>query len=266
MSTSPSTYETIRFETADGDPVAWMVLDRPKRLNAMTALMRREILDVLDRVHNGEWRVLAIRGEGRAFCSGADLEQILEDVDVTDAPAVRQFMLDGWQAVVERMRRSRVPIVAAVHGAAYGGGANLALAADLVVAAESAVFCQSYVDRKITPDLGATWVLPRLAGLQQARRLLLLGEPIGAAEALALGLVAEVTADDRLLDRTAEIAAALAAKSPESIAIIRDLLDRNSSNDLPSALAAEADAVAVTLGGAGFREGLAAFAASRRKD
>ena len=244
--------------------MVWLVLDRPGRLNAMTDQMRREILDVLDRVHSGDWRVLAIRGEGRAFCSGADLEQILVDVDVTDAPAVRQFMLDGWQAVVERMRRCRVPIVAAVHGAAYGGGANLALAADLVVAAESAVFCQAYVDRGITPDLGASWVLPRLVGLQQARRMLLLGDRVSAVEAVQLGLVAEVTPDDRLLSRTAEIAAALAAKSPESVAIIRDLVDRNSTNDLTTALAAEADAVAVTLGGAGFRESLAAFAARRR--
>jgi 2-(1,2-epoxy-1,2-dihydrophenyl)acetyl-CoA isomerase len=261
-----SAYETIRFEAADGDPVAWMVLDRPARLNAMTAQMRREILDVLDRVHNGDWRVLAIRGEGRAFCSGADLEQILEDVDVTDAPVVRQFMLDGWQLVVERMRRMRVPTVAAVHGPAYGGGANIALACDLVVAAESAVFCQSYVDRGITPDLGATWMLPRLAGLQQARRMLLLGERVNAEDALRLGLVAEITTDDKLLARTTELAEALAAKPAESIAIIRDLIERNSAADLPSALAAEADGVAVTLGGAGFRESLAAFAASRAKD
>jgi 2-(1,2-epoxy-1,2-dihydrophenyl)acetyl-CoA isomerase len=218
--TTDSSYETIRFETEPGDPVAWLVLDRPERLNAMTALMRREILDVLDRVHNGDgdgdWRVLAIRGEGRAFCSGADLEQILDDVDVTDAPAVRAFMLDGWQAVVERMRRSRIPTVAAVHGAAYGGGANLALAADLVVAAESAVFCQAYVDRGITPDLGATWVLPRLVGLQQARRLLLLGDRVAADEALRLGLVLEVTTEASLVARAAEIAAALAAKPPET--------------------------------------------------
>ena len=117
----------------------------------------------------------------------------------TDAPVVRQFMLDGWQLVVERMRRCRVPTVAAVHGAAYGGGANIALAADLVVAAESAVFCQSYVDRGITPDLGATWMLPRLAGLQQARRMLLLGERVSADDALRLGLVAEVTTEDDLL-------------------------------------------------------------------
>jgi 2-(1,2-epoxy-1,2-dihydrophenyl)acetyl-CoA isomerase len=259
-------YETIRFEAAADDLVAWMVLDRPARLNAMTAQMRREILDVLDRVHTGDWRVLAIRGEGRAFCSGADLEQILKDVDVTDAPVVRQFMLDGWQLVVERMRRCRVPTVAAVHGAAYGGGANIALAADLVVAADSAVFCQSYVDRGITPDLGATWMLPRLAGLQQARRMLLLGEQVTADEALRLGLVAEVVPDDRLVERTAELASALAAKPPESIAIIRDLIERNIAADLPTALAAEADGVAVTLGGAGFRESLAAFAASRAKD
>jgi 2-(1,2-epoxy-1,2-dihydrophenyl)acetyl-CoA isomerase len=261
-----SDYETIRFESEPDDPIAWMVLDRPSRLNAMTAHMRREILDVLDRVHNGDWRVLAIRGEGRAFCSGADLEQILEDVDVTDAPVVRQFMLDGWQLVVERMRRMCVPTVAAVHGPAYGGGANIALACDLVVAAESAVFCQSYVDRGITPDLGATWMLPRLAGLQQARRMLLLGERVTADDALRLGLVAEVTTDDALLERTIELARTLADKPPESIAIIRDLIERNSAVDLPTALAAEADGVAVTLGGAGFRESLAAFAASRAKD
>ena len=144
-------------------------------------------------------------------------------------------------------------------------GANLALAADLVVAAESAVFCQAYVDRGITPDLGATWVLPRLVGLQQARRLLLLGDRVPADEALRLGLVVEVTTDDSLIARAAEIAAALAAKPPESVAIIRDLVDRNVTIDLPTALAGEADAVAVTLGGAGFRKALADFATTRTR-
>ena len=122
---------------------------------------------------------------------------------------------------MELMRTVPVPTVAAVHGAAYGGGANLALAADLVVAAESAVFCQSYIDRGISPDLGGTVLLPRLVGVQHARRLLLLGEPVAATEALRLGLVADVVPDAQLRERAREVAAALAAKDPTALRVTR---------------------------------------------
>lgn len=238
-------FEHVRPEP-DGD-LLWAILDRPGRLNAMTDLMLREMKTIYNGVERGGWRCVIIAGDGRAFCTGADLGQIGGVIDFTDAEQVRDYLDTGWQRVIEKMREVPVPTVAAVHGPAYGGGANLALAADLVVAAESAVFCQSYIDRGISPDLGGTVLLPRVVGLQHARKLLLLGEPVAAAEALRIGLVCEVVPDVDLRPRARAIAATLAAKDPTALNITRRLIDRNFSLDVRAGLANESLGVGETL-------------------
>ena len=246
-----TSFEHLRVEP-DGD-LLWVVLNRPERLNAMTDRMKQEFLAVYEHVADGPWRCVLVVGEGRGFCSGADLGMIGGVIDFTDAEQVRYYLDTGWQRVVELMRTVPVPTVAAVHGAAYGGGANLALAADLVVAAESAVFCQSYIDRGISPDLGGTVVLPRLVGVQHARRLLLLGTPVRATEALRLGLVADVVPDPQLRERAREVAAALAAKDPTALRVTRELIDDNAARDLHSGLAQESRGVGETLASPVFR-------------
>lgn len=238
-------FEHVRLD-ADGD-VLWVILDRPSRLNAMTDLMLREFARIYDGVELGGWRCVIIAGEGRAFCSGADLGQIGGVIDFTDADQVREYLDTGWQRVIEKIREVPVPTVAAVHGPAYGGGANLALAADLVVAGESAVFCQSYIDRGISPDLGGTVLLPRLVGVQHARKQLLLGEPVPADEALRIGMVCEVVPDTELRERARAIAGRLAAKDPTALNVTRRLIDANVSLDLRAALANESLGVGETL-------------------
>lgn len=250
-------YDTIRVDEDEG--IVVLELHRPDRLNAMTATMWREIQSLLWDIDNGRGRVLVIRGSGRAFCSGADLSSIVDDVDVTDAAAVREFLRAGWQTVVAMIRALRVPSVAAVHGVAYGGGANLALACDLVIAAENAVFCQSYVDRGIPPDLGVTSILPDLVGSQQARRLLLLGDRIEAPEALDLGLVLDVVPLVELDARARALAERLAAKDATATRLIRTLLQQNAAAPLGEALDRESDAIGIALGRPAFRESIAGF-------
>jgi 2-(1,2-epoxy-1,2-dihydrophenyl)acetyl-CoA isomerase len=240
-------FDHLRLE-ADGE-LLWVYLNRPTRLNAMTDRMLREFQSLYRGVEAGGWRCVVLAGEGRAFCAGADLGQINNVIDFTDAEQVREYLDSGWQRVVESMRTVAVPTVAAVHGPAYGGGANLALAADLVVAAESAVFCQSYVDRGISPDLGGTVILPRLVGVQQARRQLLLGEPVNAAEALRIGMVCCVVPDDELRPRARALARTLAAKDTRALNVIRRLVDENVTQPLRTALANESRGVGETLGG-----------------
>lgn len=245
-------FQHVRLE-ADGR-LLWVLLDRPDRLNAMTDLMLREFKAIYTGVERGDWGCVIIAGEGRGFCSGADLGQIGGVIDFRDADQVRDYLDSGWQWVVERMRTVSVPTVAAVHGPAYGGGANLALAADLVVAAESAVFCQSYVDRGISPDLGGTVLLPRLVGLQHARKQLLLGEPVPAADALRMGMVCDVVPDAELRPTARAIAAALAGKDRTAINVIRRLVDGNVSRDLHAALRLESIGVGETLCSPTFKE------------
>lgn len=238
-------FEHLRLDS--DDDVLWVLLNRPERLNAMTDLMLREFQAVYDGVERGGWRCVIIAGEGRAFCAGADLGQIGNVIDFTDVDQVRDYLDQGWQRVVAKIRTVAVPTVAAVHGAAYGGGANLALAADLVVAAESAVFCQSYIDRGISPDLGGTVILPRLVGVQQARRQLLLGEAISADEALRTGMVYSVVPDADLRGQARDVAARLAAKDPRALNVIRRLIDDNFSQGLAAGLAGESRGVGETL-------------------
>lgn len=249
-------FDDVKFEHVRVEPdgeLLWVILQRPDRLNAMTDLMLREFTTILERIEQGGWRCMIMVGEGRGFCSGADLGQIGDIIDFTDSEAVREYLDTGWQRVIYLMREMRLPTVAAVHGPAYGGGANLALAADLVVAGESAVFCQSYIDRGISPDLGGTVILPRLVGVQQARKQLLLGEPVSAAESLRIGMVCEVVPDLELRARAREIGAALAAKDPAALAVTRRLIDQNASLGLREGLTNESLGVGETLGGPMFR-------------
>jgi 2-(1,2-epoxy-1,2-dihydrophenyl)acetyl-CoA isomerase len=245
-------FEHVRLES-DGD-VLWVLLNRPERLNAMTDRMKLEFLSIYRNIERGPWRAVVIAGEGRGFCSGADLGMIGGVIDFTDAAQVTDYLDSGWQLVVELIRTVAVPTVAAVHGPAYGGGANLALAADLVVAADSARFCQSYIDRGISPDLGGTAVLPRLVGVQWARRMLLLGEPVDAAEAMRIGMVCDVVAEPELRERARTVAAALAAKDPTALQVTRRLIDDNLNRTLHEALAGESRGVGTTLGGPIFKE------------
>jgi enoyl-CoA hydratase/carnithine racemase len=249
-------FETIRFEP-DGEVVT-IVLDRPQVLNAMSGRLRDELAAALEIIATGPWRSLVLRGDGRAFSSGADLGAYLDEVDVTD-PVQSRAYIEAWNDVVLGLRRLPVPSVAAVHGVAYGGGLNLALACDLVIAARSARLCESYVDIAANVDLGGSYVLPRLVGLAQARRLLMLGEVIDAEEALALGLVAQVVDDATLVATAMDVAKRLAAKDPESLRATRQLIDSNLDVDLATALEREAEGIVARVVTPAFQAAVAPY-------
>jgi len=255
--TRTPSFETLRLEPVDDD-LCWLVLDRPTVLNAMSVAMRREMLDALEHLAAGTWRVVLLRGEGRAFCSGADLKDFPQQVDVSDTTQVRAAV-DGWHEVIRRLRDLPQASIAAIHGAVYGGGANLALAADIVIAGISTQMVQSYVDIGASVDLGGSWLLPRLAGLAQGRRLLLTGEPVDGARAVELGLVSEVVADDDLLTHAEEVGRVLATKDPTVLRMIRSTIDGGLHSSLIAHLDVEADGVAALLGGNAFRDATARF-------
>ena len=257
MTTSVPPLETVRLEPLD-EQLCWLVLDRPRVLNAMSVQMRTEMPVALAHVAAGPWRVLLLRGEGRSFSAGADLRDFPEQVDLTDLAAVRRAV-EGWHGVVRALRALPQATVAAVHGPVYGGGANLALAADVVLAGSSLAMAQSYVDIGASVDLGGSWLLPRLAGLAWGRRLLLTGEVIDAAHALALGLVTEVVADDDLVDRAESLGRLLARKDPEVLRTIRRTIDHGLASSLDAHLDHEADEVARLVGRAAFASGTSRF-------
>lgn len=245
------TYSTLRLEALDDD-LCWLVLNRPHKLNAMSSAMREEFPGALDEVAAGPWKVLLLRGEGRAFSAGADLGDFMRTVDVAEVDQVRAAV-DQWHQVILAMRRLPQATIAGVHGPTYGGGANLALAADIVVAGSSLRMVQSYVDIGASVDIGGSWLLPRLVGRARGRRLLLTGEEVDATRAEQIGLVSEVVPDRDLPDRLVELGRTLAAKDPGVLRAIRTLLDASDDASLAEQLDREATTVAAIVGGDAFR-------------
>jgi enoyl-CoA hydratase/carnithine racemase len=212
----------VRTETAGG--VRTIVLDRPEVLNAMDPGMRFALLDEFERADDDESvRAVVITGAGRGFCSGADLRNGVGGFAPGAAPDGPYR--DGGGALVRRMLRMGVPVIAAVNGPAFGIGAALTLGADVRIAARSARFGFVYTRLGIAPEGLSSWLLRETVGLPRAIDWLLSGRAVDAPEAFAAGLVREVVAEDGLLDRALEVAQEyIRWTSPAAVAVTRRLV------------------------------------------
>ena len=198
-------YEHITLECIEG--VATITINRPEVLNALSMQTLDEMMDALDSVAAMGARTLLLRGAGRAFCSGADLSGgVQEDPERIDRGRALET---GFNPLLESMVRLPIPIVSAVSGAAAGGGCGIALAADIVIASRSAYFLLPFAAIGLVPDLGVTWLLPRLAGRARASAMMLLGERITADVAADWGLIYKVVDDDDLTTAATAMAARL---------------------------------------------------------
>ncbi|WP_254076175.1 enoyl-CoA hydratase/isomerase family protein [Streptomyces sp. P3] len=243
--------------TGDAGGVRTLTLNRPHRRNAIDAELWEALREALAAAGGDRSvRALVLTGAGGAFCSGADIPE-----QVSGAHPV--YRMRPLTEVTLLLHELPVPTVAKVTGPAVGAGWNLALGCDLVVATPEARFSQIFARRGLSPDCGGSWLLPRLVGLQQAKRLALLAETIDAAEAQALGLVTWVADADTVDAFTEEVTARLAAGPPVALAQTKALLNEGADRTLRDALANEARAQAVNFAGADVREAYAAFAARR---
>ncbi|MBH0780735.1 enoyl-CoA hydratase/isomerase family protein [Nocardia sp. NEAU-351] len=242
--------------TRDEDGVRTLTLNRPHRKNAIDAELWAALADALREVATDRSvRALVITGAGGAFCSGADIS-----VPDNAHPIYRMRALTDVAALLYELP---LPTIASVTGVAVGAGWNLALGCDLVVAAAEASFSQIFAKRGLSMDLGGSWLLPRLVGLQQAKRLAMLAETLDAAQAHALGLVTWVVPGAEIDAFTADLAARLAAGPPVALAQIKALLNDGSASTHREALAAEARAQGLNFATADAKEAFAAFAARR---
>src|SRR5947199_4002871 len=185
-------YETIDFK-ADG-PIAQITLNRPDRLNSFTRQMHEDVRDALGNLRDA--RVLVLTGAGRGFCAGQDLND--RAVAPGEAVDLGETVQQCWNPLIRTLTALPQPVIARVNGVAAGAGANIALACDIVVAAKSAKFIQSFSAIGLIPDSGGTWVLPRLAGQARALGLALTGEPLPADKAEEWGLIWKAVDDDAL--------------------------------------------------------------------
>lgn len=251
MSTRPQ----VRVERADG--VATVTIDNPGRKNSLTFAGFAELRDALTEIgHTPTDRAVILTGADGAFCAGADLSG---GVPEGGTVAIMQQIHEAARA----LHRLPQPVISAVDGPAVGAGMSLALAADVVVAAESAYFSMIFVKRGLVPDFGSSWLLPRIVGVHTARRLALLGDTISAEQALALGIVAEVVPSTDLAASAVGLAQRLAAGPPIAMALTKRLFAVTTSNSFDEQLDAEAAAASVASATEDVAEAFRAFAEKR---
>jgi enoyl-CoA hydratase/carnithine racemase len=243
--------------------VGTLTLNRPDRLNALTFDIYRELREVIEETdHHAEIRALVITGEGRAFCSGGDVEDIIGELFSRDLQGLLEFTrITG--ALIASIRRVRKPVIAAVNGTAVGAGAVIALACDLRIASEAAKF--GFIFPKVGlcgADMGAGYLLPRVVGLGHASELLFTGDVIRADEALRIGLINRVLPPNEFLPAAQALAVRLASGPAFAHAMTKQMLESEQGMTLDQAIEAEAQAQAICMQHPDFR---ASFDAWREK-
>jgi 2-(1,2-epoxy-1,2-dihydrophenyl)acetyl-CoA isomerase len=255
------TYETVIWEQSEG--VGTVTLNRPESLNAWTDQFGRELGQVLGgEAADDAVRAVLITGAGRGFSSGADLKAGFEPA-ADGMPDIRRELEDVYHPIMTGIRSLPKPVVAAVNGPAVGIGCSLALACDLVLAAESAFLSLGFVNIGLMPDGGSTAFVPPAVGKARAFQLALLGERIPAAQALEWGLVNWVHPDERLMDEARGLVQRLASGPTRSYAASKQALNRTLYRDLDSQLALEAELQHALGRTQDFLEGAAAFVQKR---
>lgn len=259
------TFEHIRFEISDG--VAHLTMNRPDCLNAISIQMVEEMDRALDEFDNPESkaRCLLLTGEGRGFSSGADLSAGGLPSSNDGRPFDAGLVLERhYNPLIERLATLPVPFISAVNGVAAGAGMSFALAADIVVASQSAYFLQAFVNIGLVPDAGSTYFLPRLVGNARASALMMLGEKLSAEQAADWGLIYQVVEDDALEATANELAQKLAKGPTKALGLIRDMAQASTDNDLSTQLRLERVAQRKASGTSDFVEGVSAFLLKRK--
>ncbi|MCF3182603.1 enoyl-CoA hydratase/isomerase family protein [Streptomyces polychromogenes] len=262
---TPSTpSDEIRHRFENG--VSWITLNRPDAMNALTWDQRERIIALLaDASADPATRAVVLTATGKGFCAGADLRSGGGATTTTDRVAgdVARMIRLGAQRLVTAVLDCEKPVIAAVNGTAAGIGAHLALACDLVIAAEPARFIEVFVRRGLVPDGAGAYLLPRLLGPQKAKELMFFGDAVPAAEAARLGLVNKVVPADELEAAAREWAERLAQGPTRALALTKQLVNASLDGDRATALAAEATAQELNMTTADANEGVASFVERR---
>ncbi|MFE7130613.1 enoyl-CoA hydratase family protein [Streptomyces sp. NPDC057638] len=263
-SSAPRTEEWRHLRVAHVDGVATVTLDRPAKLNALTFGAYADLRDLLaELARERSVRALVLGGEGRGFCSGGDVDEIIGATLALDTGSLLDFNRMTGQ-VVRALRECPFPVVAAVHGVAAGAGAVLALAADFRVADPTARFAFLFTRVGLSGgDMGAAYLLPRVVGLGHATRLLMLGDPVGAAEAERIGLISELTDEGAAPARAAALARRLADGPALAHAQTKALLTAELDMPLSAAVELDASTQALLMTGEDYAEFHAAFTTKR---
>ncbi|MDD5095488.1 MAG: enoyl-CoA hydratase/isomerase family protein [Dehalococcoidia bacterium] len=236
-------YETILLQKQD--KVATITLNRPEKLNTMSPELMSDLTKVMGEVErDDEIRAVIVTGAGRAFCAGGDVPKLF--ASSRDPITVMGLAHDGAR-MVSAMRNLPKPLIAAVNGPAIGGGLNIALACDIIIAAENASFCSAFISLGFHPDTGGIYFLTRLVGVARACELVFTGKTINAVEAERIGLVNHVVPADKLEATARELATRLANGPSKAIGLAKASIYQSLTMDMASVLELEARSVGMTL-------------------
>ena len=250
-------YTTVRMDKQEG--IALITIDRPKAMNALNTQVVTELLQLVAEVEQDkELRALILTGEGRSFVAGADIAEMQS----MDLAAGRVFGQLG-SSLMRRLEKLEIPTIAAVNGFALGGGCELAMSCDIILASSKAKFGQPEVGLGITPGFSGTQRLPRRVGAAKAKELIFSGKMIGAEEAKAIGLVNEVFAPEELMNGAMEMARSFAKNAPIAVKYAKACIDRGLQTDIDSGIAAENEFFAMCFATADQKEGMSAFLEKR---
>lgn len=256
-------YETIQLEMLETG-VAVLTLNRPDALNALNVAMGNEFLSAINEAREGGARALVLTGAGRSFCAGGDLRE-MQSIAQQEGRLHAFFdqPLNLLHDCIRAIRKTPLPIIAAVNGHASGAGCNLALACDLVLAGESARFNEAFIKIGLTPDCGGTFILPRIVGWKRAAMLLMTGDVVEAKDAAEMGMINRVVTDEELMNEAVALAQRLASAPTAAIGRIKALLDQSATSDYDAQLELEHKAQLQSGQSVDFKEGVAAFMEKR---
>jgi 2-(1,2-epoxy-1,2-dihydrophenyl)acetyl-CoA isomerase len=260
--TTTTSYETIDLLIEDS--VAQVTLNRPERLNAWNEQFGEELRKaILEDAADPAVRAVLITGAGRGFSSGADLKEMLERDPSAPQPDVGELLRKRYHPIITGIRELPKPVIAAVNGPAVGIGCSLALACDLIWAAESAIFGLAFVNIGLVPDGGSTFLVPVAVGKARALEMALLGQPVTAQQALEWGLINRVVPDGKLMEEARTLAARLATGPTRSYANSKRALNNSLLKIMEEQLDLEADIQSEMVKTQDFSEGVRAFIEKR---
>lgn len=240
--------------------VMTVTLNRPEVFNSFNQTMGRAFQAALDAAASDpDVRCVVITGSGRAFCAGQDLKEVTDEA----SPGFKVIVEETYNRSIRRICGMEKPVVAAVNGVAAGAGANIALACDFVVARESVKFIQAFANIGLIPDSGGTYWLPRLVGMARAKALTMLGAPLSATEAHAMGLIHQAVPNEVLDEAVATLAAKLASMPTRGLGLTKKALHAGAHNDLHAQLALELDLQFEAAETEDYAEGVRAFLEKR---
>lgn len=255
-------YENIEFSIANG--VAELRLNRPDSLNSFTPAMHKEAREALTLSAGDKGvRAVLLTGNGRGFCAGQDLNDRAM-APASGMPDLGESVEKYYNPLIRLLTTMEKPVICAVNGVAAGAGANIALACDIVIAARSASFIESFCKLGLIPDSGGTWILPRLVGMARARGLAMLGPKIMAEQAEAWGMIWQCVDDDQLMPTSRALAQKMATQPTRGFAFTKQALAASTVHTLDQQLELEKELMRVAGRTHDYKEGVSAFLEKRQ--